>query len=179
MHRSATLLSLVLAGAVPAAAAEPYAWPDLERLFAAALAEVGPPLRIFSLELASDGDAELLVQRNERPDLVDRFALADGTLQGPDPVKFDEYPSQLALDYHAIEAGEIDLARLPAMLEATRARLKMPDGAVARITLERGDSDGVLSYQGVPIWEFHLENARHDGYVQFDPHGKVLHVDKD
>jgi hypothetical protein len=162
-----------------AGAAEPFPLPDLPRLFDAARAEMGEPLRLYSLEISSDGDTELLVRRNDRPDLVDAFSLADEEITGPAPVKFDNYPSLEALDYHEIDAREVDLRRLPALLDVARARLRMPEARVVRVSLERQDSDGALTYGNVAIWEVHLDDARHDGYVQFDTRGKVLHAERE
>lgn len=153
--------------------------PDLVPLFDAALADVGPPLRVYRLAVDWRGGAELLVQRNERPDLVDRFTLADGAVSGPSPVKFSEYPTVEAIDFHVIDAREIDLGLLPTLVARAREKLGMPDAAVSRITLERDDSDGFLTVTDVPIWELHLGNRRHDGYVQFDLRGKLLHHAKD
>jgi hypothetical protein len=171
------IAALFVAGT--AAAAEPFPLPDLARLFDAARAEMGEPLRLYSLEVSSDGDTELLVRRNDRPDLVDAFSLADEEITGPVPVKFDNYPSLEALDYHEIDAREVDLGRLPALLDAARTQLRMPDARVVRVSLERQDSDGALTYGNAAIWEVHLDDARHDGYVQFDTRGKVLHAERE
>ena len=179
MRVAMCFMALLLGGVVAAVAAPPpYALPDLPALFAAAQAEVGAPLRIYRLELGSDGDAELLVQRNDRRDLVDVFRLEDGKIEGPGPVKFDEYPSLAALDYHAINGSEVDLARLPAMIDAARAKAKMPVGRVLRIKLERGDSGGFISYNNVALWSIWLDDERHDADVQLDLRGKVIHVER-
>jgi hypothetical protein len=180
MHRTRLLaIAVMLVAGASAAAPDPFPLPDLARLFDAARTEMGEPLRVYSLEISSDGDTELLVRRNDRPDLVDAFSLADGRLDGPVPVKFDEYPTLEALEWHEIDAREIDLARVPALLDAARAKLKMPDARIVRVSLERQDSDGVLTYENAAIWEVHLDDARHDGYVQFDTHGKVLHAERE
>lgn len=174
------LLAIVLFVAGPAVAEpEPFPLPDLARLFDAARDAMGEPLRIYSLEISRDGDTELLVRRNDRPDLVDWFKLEDGELTGPDPVKFESYPTLAALDYHEIDAREVDLAALPRLFDAARAKLKMPDASITGVTLERRDSGGFLTYENAAIWEVHLEDARHDGYVQFDAHGRILHDERE
>jgi len=180
MHRFRLVaIAVMLTAGASSAAPEPFPLPDLGRLFDAARQEMGEPLRLYSLEIESDGDTELLVRRNDRPDLVDHFALEDGEITGPDPVKFDEYPSTEALDWHEIDAREVDLASVPRLLDAARAKLHMPDARIGRISLERQDSDGVLTYENAAIWEVHLDDARHDGYVQFDTHGRVLHAERE
>jgi hypothetical protein len=171
----------------PVRAAEPaavpasvdYAWPNLTDFLSRLIKRLGPPLRVYKLTLDDDGAVDLWLQNNERPDLIDSYEYEQGEIAGPIAVKFDEYPSQAALDYHVIELLEIDFQRLPAMLARAREQLGMPDGKVARIELERGDSSGFISVADTPIWTIALGNRRHDGSVEFDLNGRVLHVDKD
>jgi hypothetical protein len=174
------LVCMPLRAAQPAPGpAADYAWPNLTDFLTRLIERLGPPLRVYKLTLDGDGAVDLWLQNNQRPDLIDSFEYAQGEIRGPLAVKFDEYPDQLALDYHVIELLEIDFQRLPTMLTRAREKLDMPDGRVARIGLERGDSSGFISVADTPIWTIALENRRHDGSVEFDLSGRVLHVEKD
>jgi hypothetical protein len=180
MRILAVLLALALA--LPARAElanEDYAWPNITDFVRQLIEKVGAPVRIYKIELDSDGKVDLWLQTRERPDLIDSYEYDHGAVGGPTPIKFDHYPTQAALDYHVIELTQIDFSRLPAMLARARKDLKLPQADVSFIKLERGDSSGFLSYTNIPIWTFNLTDPRHDGSVEFDLTGKVLNVDKD
>lgn len=181
-----TLALLVLAGAgaraqdgVARAEAGDFAWPNLTDMLTRLIAEVGPPIKVYKLVIDADSKVELWIQDQRQRDFIDRWHYDHGTLRGPTPVKFKEYPSRAALDHHVIELLEIDFPRLPAMLASARKRLDLPTAQVTGIELERGDSSGVISLTDSPIWTFHLATPRHDGRVEFSLKGTVLHVDKD
>lgn len=190
MSRSAFALLAALAccgapTATPAAApvatqaVAGFAWPNLTDFLTQLIGRVGPPIKVYRLVIDRDSRVELLIQDQAQPDHIDRWDYEAGQMQGPAPVKFRNYPSQAALDHHVIELLEVDFPRLPAMLEAARTRLKLPDATVVEIRLERGDSGGLIQVTGEAIWTFKLETPRHDGKVEFDLHGRVLHVAKD
>jgi hypothetical protein len=176
------LIALALAALVAAPVhgdegADP-AWPDLAGCFRQLHGKVGP-IRVYRLEMDRDGVAELWIQDPARPDLVDRYPCANGTLGAATPVKFREYPTVAALDHHVIDPAAIDFARLPGMLASARAKLGLVDARVVTIRLERGDSGGAPTWSGIPIWTFDVETPRHDGRVEFNLQGTVLDVDKD
>jgi hypothetical protein len=181
MGRLVALLFGAMVAAMPAWGAEgaDHRWPDLADFLSRLIAQVGPPIKVYRLEMDRDGVAELWIQDSARRDLVDRYTYDHGTLGGPTPVKFREYPTVEALDHHVIELATIDFTRLPGMLASARARLGLPNASVATIRLERGDSSGALAWSGIPIWTFTLETPRHDGRVEFNLAGSVLDVDKD
>ena len=165
----------------PAAHAEgsDYRWPDFADCFARLEADVGVPIRVYRLEMDRDGALDLWIQDPARRDLIDRHTYDHGTLGGPTPVKFREYPTIEALDQHVIERAMIDFQRLPGMLANARAKLGLAHARVVAIRLERGDSSGPLTLSGIPIWTFNVETPRHDGRVEFNLQGTVLDVDKD
>lgn len=176
----ASLFGLMVA-AMPASGADDAAhrWPDFTGFLSRLVAEVGPPVKVYRLEIDRDGEVELLIQDRARPGQVDRYTYDQGTLGGPTPVKFREYPTVEALDQHVIELTTIDFTRLPGMLASARAKSGLADASVVTIRLERGDSSGALTWSGIPIWTFTLETPRHDGRVEFNLGGSVLDVDKD
>jgi hypothetical protein len=171
-------IALATARAAAAAGAD-YAWPNLTDFLQQLIDRVGAPVKIYRLEMDREGKVDLWIQDQGRPDLVDRYAYDHGAMSGPVPVKFSEYPSVAALDHHVIELTTIDFPRLPGMLASARAKLGLPDARVVSIELERGDSQGVLIWSDIPIWTFDVDTPRHDGSVQFDLQGKVLHAEKD
>jgi hypothetical protein len=181
MGRLVASLFGVMVAAMSASAADDagHRWPDLTDFLSRLIAEVGPPVKVYRLEIDRDGEVELWIQARARPDQVDRYTYDEGTLGGPTPVKFREYPSVEALDQHVIELTTIDFTRLPAMLASARARLGLADASVVTIRLERGDSSGALTWSGIPIWTFTLETPRHGGRVEFNLAGGMLDVDKD
>lgn len=148
-----------------------YAWPDLAGFARQLEQRLDAPLRVFKLELDRDGNADLWLQNPDRPDLIDSYELADGRINGPIPVKFERYPTQETLDFHVIDAARIDFARLPAMLAKARKELRMPEGELTRATLERGEN--------MPVWTMRLSDPRHDGTIEFDLGGKVLHAERE
>lgn len=181
MGRLVTLLFGAMVTAMPAWGAEAaeHRWPDLTDFLSRLIAEVGPPIKVYRLEMDRDGEVELWIQDSARPDHIDRYTYDHGTLGGPTPVKFREYPTVEALDQHVIELTTIDFTRLPGMLASARAKLGLAGASVVTIRLERGDSSGALTWSGIPIWTFTLETPRHDGRVEFNLAGSVLDVDKD
>jgi hypothetical protein len=162
--------------AVPSA---DYAWPNLTDFLKQLVGKVGPPIKVYKLEMDRDGKVDLWIQNQARPDLVDSYEYDHGAIEGPIPIKFEHYPSVAALDHHVIELTTIEFQRLPAMLDKAREKLGLADARVSYIQLERGDSSGFISLTDSPIWTFRLGNARHDGRVEFTLGGKVLDVDKD
>lgn len=168
----------VASAAEPAMSAD-YAWPNLTDFLKQLVDKVGPPVKVYKIEMDRDGKVDLWIQNQARPDLVDSYEYDHGTIEGPIPIKFEHYPSVAALDHHVIELTTIEFQRLPAMLDQARDKLGLADARVAYIQLERGDSSGFISLTDSPIWTFHLDSARHDGRVEFTLGGKVLDVDKD
>jgi hypothetical protein len=164
-----------LAGNAPA----DYAWPDLTDFLKQLIGKVGPPIKVYKLEMDRGGKVDLWIQNQAHPDLIDSWEYDHGTVEGPIPVKFEHYPSVAALDHHVIELTTIDFPRLPTMLATARMKLGLSDARVVSIELERGDSSGFISLADSPIWTFHMENDRHDGRVEFSLKGSVLDVDKD
>jgi hypothetical protein len=184
MARLLFMLAWVAACATANAAAEPavnadYTWPNLTDFLKQLVGRVGPPVKVYKLEMDRDGKVDLWVQDQGRPDLVDSYEYDHGAITGPIPVKFEHYPSVAALDHHVIELTTIDFPRLPGMLATARSKLGLPDARVVSIKLERGDSSGFVSMTDTPIWTFDMESDRHDGRVEFTLQGSVLDVDKD
>lgn len=181
MRLVAALGALLLAA--PFAHANPendeYAWPDMSAFVRELVDRVGAPIRVYKVELDSDGNVDLWLQNRERPDLIDSYEYSDAKVNGPIPVKFEHYPSQDALEWHLIDLDRIDFARLPAMLARARKELRLPDAELKGIALERGDSSGLVTVSNVPIWTMRLGDPRHDGSVEFDLGGRVLSVDRD
>ena len=168
-----------LSQAADAPAAPDYAWPNLTDFLKQLIAKVGTPIKVYRLTMDRDGKVDLWIQDQQRPDLVDSYDYANGTMSAPTPVKFEHYPSIEAVDHHVIELTTIDFQRLPAMLATARTKLNLPDARVVSIELERGDSHGMLTYSDIPIWTFDVDTPRHDGRVEFSLDGKVLNADKD
>ena len=164
-------LAVLMLGLVAAADGD-YAWPDLGGFTHQLEQRLDAPLRVYKLELDRDGNADLWLQNPDRPDLIDSYELADGKINGPIPVKFEHYPSQEALDYHVIDAGRIDFARLPGMLAKARKELRMPEAELTRVTLERDDENRA-------IWTMRLSDPRHDGTIELELGGKVLHAERE
>jgi hypothetical protein len=156
-----------------------YAWPDLTDFLKQLIGKVGPPIKVYKLEMDRGGKVDLWIQNQAHPDLIDSWEYDHGTVEGPIPVTFEHYPSVAALDHHVIELTTIDFPRLPTMLATARMKLGLSDARVVSIELERGDSSGFISLADSPIWTFHMENDRHDGRVEFSLQGSVLDVDKD
>lgn len=175
----AAALTLGVATAWAQPATGDYEWPNLTDFLTRLIKQLGPPIKVYKLELDRDGKVDLWLQDQERPDHVDSWEYDHGRMRGPIPVKFARYPSLAAIDHHVIELTTIDFPRLPAMLAKARGKLAMPDASVVRITLERGDSGGFISLTDSPIWTVRIENARHDGRVEFDLQGRMLDADKD
>jgi hypothetical protein len=175
----ACVVACATARAADTNASVDYTWPNLTDFLEQLVGKVGPPVKVYKLEMDRDGKVDLWVQDQARPDLIDSYEYDHGKVEGPIPVKFDHYPSVDALDHHVIELTTIDFPRLPGMLATARAKLNLPDARVVTIELERGDSHGFLTYSDIPIWTFDVDTPRHDGRVEFDLQGKVLNVDKD
>ena len=182
MLRALFLIGILSAGplfAADAPASVDYTWPNLTDFFKQLAGRIPAPVKVFRLKLDRDGKVDLWIQDQQQLDHVDSWEYNHGAMRGPIPVKFDHYPTVAALDHHVIELTTIDFPRLPGMLASAREKLRMPDARVSLIELERGDSHGMLTYSGIPIWTFNVDNARHDARVEFDLSGKVLNVDKD
>jgi hypothetical protein len=178
-HRWVVGLLFIVLSFGAAAAETDFAWPNLTDFLGRLIKRVGSPVKVYKLKIASNGEVDLWIQDQDRRDLIDSYEYDHGKINGPIPVKFDHYPTVDALDYHVIELTTIDFPRLPAMLDSAREKLNLPDARVSSIELERGDSRGKHHQSGIPIWTFRLDAARHDGRVDFDLQGRVLHVDKD
>lgn len=172
------LFHVGLAGAA-APAANDYVWPNLSDFLRQIIHRLGPPVKVYKLELDGDGKVDLWLQDQARRDLIDSYEYDRGKVSGPFPVKFEHYPTIATLDRHVVELTTIDFQRLPEMLVRARAALNLPDARVSHIDFERGDSGGKHAYRDFPIWTFHMDSPRHDGSVQFDLAGQVLHVDRD
>ncbi len=179
MSRIAFALACLLAAHGVQAQDKDFQWPDLTDFLTRLIHELGPPIKVYKLEIDRDGKVDLWIQNQDRRDLIDSWEYDHGRIEGPIPIKFKEYPSLAALDHHVIELTMIDFPRLPSMLASARAKLALPDARVTYIELERGDSSGFIALTDSPIWTFHLETARHDGRVEFDLHGRMLDADKD
>lgn len=179
----ATMATMAMLAAMPVAGAEPAPtatnWPDFDAAFGALIDRIGTPVRLYDLEFDDDAELEFCVQDVDRPLHVDCWTWVDGKLTGPAPVKWTSEPDVDAIDHHVIDLREVDFNRLPRMLDDARTRTKLPDARLVRVALERGDSSGFLSYTDRPIWTFTIDTPRHDGHVEFDLDGKVLHAKKD
>jgi len=171
------LLSSLASAAEPAAA--DYRWPNLTDFLSQLIHKLGPPVKVYKLKLDSSGGVDLWVQDQGRRDLIDSYEYEHGKISAPIPIKFDHYPTIETLDRHVIELTTIDFQRLPGMLASAREALNLPDARVSGIELQRGEPGGKPRYSNIPIWTFRMDSARHDGSVQFDLAGQVLHVDKD
>lgn len=180
MRRWVCVLIFFCAGLTSAAepAGVDYAWPNLTDFLGQLVHKLGPPVKVYKLELDHSGGVDLWVQDQGRRDLIDSYEYDHGKISGPIPVKFEHYPTIETLDRFVIELTTIDFQRLPAMLARAREALNLPDARVLGIELKRGDSGGKHQYRYIPIWTFRMDSARHDGSVQFDLAGQVLHVDK-
>jgi hypothetical protein len=165
--------------AAPTKAPPAYPWPDIAAFLDKLVAKIGTPVKVYSFEMNRKGAAELCVQDQDRPDHVDCYRYESGQMSDRIPVKFETYPSVEAIDFHVIDLAEIDFRMMPELLARGRVELKLPDGDLSRIELERGDSTGFLTYSDIPIWTLNIDTPRHDGRIEFDLRGKVLHAAKD
>lgn len=138
---------------------------DATRAKARYEAALGKPLMAKQLVLMQYY-ATLEAQDPKHQDHVDSYKLWANKVERPIPVRLGSDKQQLAQLLYSFDS--IDFGLVPQLIKRTLAELKLEDGKVSNVILERDGS----SPQHEPIWRVYVMGSRDNGFVEFSVTGE-------
>ena len=158
-------------GALPEAPAAPLVeedyFADATKAKARYEQVLGKPIMAKQLSLMQYY-ATLEAQDPKQPDHVDSYKLWANKVERPQPVRLSASDKQ-QLPQSLISLDTVDFRVLPQIIKAALADLKLEEGKVAVVILDR-DSQGKRE----PIWRVVVNGSRDNGVVEFSTKGEKL-----
>lgn len=161
--------------ATPQAAATPAAplveedyFGDATKAKARYDAALGRPIMAKSLSLMQYY-ATLEAQDRKTPEHVDSYKLWANKVEKPRPVSLGADKTRLGEILFSLDA--VDFKMVPSIIKRALAELKIEDGKVQVVVLER-DSQGVH----LPIWRVIVNGSRDNGVAEFSVTGEKLRL---
>jgi hypothetical protein len=166
-----------LATAAPAEAATPTGparpsveedyFADASRVKARYQAALGKPILAKELVIFQYY-ATLEAQNPKAPDHVDSYKLWANKVERPEPVRLGGDKKALAQILFSLDS--VDFALVPRLIKQAVAELKIEEGKVTHVYLERDAS----SAKRDPIWRVYVNGSRDSGFVEFSVTGEKL-----
>lgn len=111
--------------------------------------------------------ATLEAQDPKNREHVDSYKLCANQVERPQPVRLGSEKAQLAQLLFSLDS--VDFSVVPRVIQAALAELKLEEGKVAVVVLER-DGQGKRE----PIWRVIVNGSRDNGVVEFSAAGEKL-----
>lgn len=140
---------------------------DASRVKARYQAALGKPILAKELVIFQYY-ATLEAQNPKAPDHVDSFKLWANKVERPEPVRLGSDKRALAQILFSLDS--VDFAIVPRLLKQALAELKIEEGKVTHVYLERDGS----SAKRDPIWRVYVNGSRDNGFVEFSVTGEKL-----
>ena len=112
--------------------------------------------------------ATLEAQNPKAPDHVDSYKLWANKVERPEPVRLGSDKKALAQIVFSLDG--VDFAIVPRLLKQAIAELKIEEGKVTHVYLERDTSNA----RHDPIWRVYVNGSRDSGFVEFSVTGEKL-----
>ncbi len=138
---------------------------DASRVKARYQAALGKPILAKELVIFQYY-ATLEAQNPKNPDHVDSFKLWANKVERPEPVRLGSDKRALAQILFSLDG--VDFAILPRLIKQALADLKIEEGKVTHVYLERDES----SAKRDPIWRVYVNGSRDGGFVEFSVSGE-------
>ncbi len=112
--------------------------------------------------------ALLEAQNPKKREHVDNYKLWANKVERPTPVRLGSDKAQLNQQLFSLDAVDFSVVR--GLLQRTLAELKVEDGKVTHVILER---DGTHEKRE-PIWRVYVNGTRENGFIEFSLRGDKL-----
>lgn len=150
------------------AAPEEDLFNDSSKLRAKFEAALGGRVMLKELVLY-DKYAIFSAQNPSKKEHVDRYTYREGEVGTPDPVSLGSDKKRLASILFPLDT--IDFAIIPGLAERARAELKVEDGKVSHIYIEKGSFG-----RGNPIIRVYVRGQRDSGFIEYSLKGEKKRV---
>jgi hypothetical protein len=155
---------------VPASTASPIEedyFADASRVKARYQAALGKPIMAKELVIFQYY-ATLEAQDRKKPDHVDSYKLWANKVERPQAVRLGSEKGALGQILFSLD--NVDFAIVPRLLQQALAELKIEEGKVTHVYLERDSSNP----RPEPIWRVYVNGSRDSGFVEFSVKGEKL-----
>lgn len=134
-------------------------------------AKIGGPTRVLEMLIyPTYGYAQ--IQDPKKLENVDQYDMRNGKVQDGAPVKFVGHtPTVADLKEITFDIGEVDFAAVPKMAKDAPAQLKIDDGKVTHMILQRP-----LPFNKEVRFRVYVNGSRKDGSVEYDAKGNMKKV---
>jgi hypothetical protein len=112
--------------------------------------------------------ATLEAQDPKKPEHVDSYKLWANKVERPQAVRLGSEKGTLGQILFALDS--VDFAIVPRLLKQALAELKIEEGKVTHVYLERDSSNA----RREPIWRVYVNGSRDSGFVEFSVTGEKL-----
>jgi hypothetical protein len=140
---------------------------DASRVKARYQAALGKPIMAKELVIFQYY-ATLEAQDRKKPDHVDSYKLWANKVERPQAVRLGSDKGTLGQILFSLD--RVDFAIVPRLLKQALAELKIEEGKVTHVYLERDSSNG----KPEPIWRVYVNGSRDSGFVEFSVTGEKL-----
>lgn len=162
---AATGTAQVEAGAPSGPRIEEDYFADATRVKARYQAALGKPIMAKELVIYQYY-ATLEAQNPKNPEHVDSYKLWASKVERPEPVRLGS--DKKALSQVLFSLDDVDFGMLPKLTQRALAELKIEEGKVTHVFLERDSSDAKRD----PIWRVYVNGSRDGGFVEFSVSGE-------
>jgi hypothetical protein len=140
---------------------------DASRVKARYQAVLGKPIMAKELVIFQYY-ATLEAQDPKKPDHVDSYKLWANKVERPQAVRLGSEKGALGQILFSLDS--VDFAIVPRLLKQALAELKIEEGKVTHVYLERDGS----SARREPLWRVYVNGSRDSGFVEFSVTGEKL-----
>jgi hypothetical protein len=126
---------------------------------------LGKPIMVKGLTLMQYY-ATLEAQDPKNHDHVDSYKLWANKVERPQPVRLGGDKQQLAQILFSLDS--VDFKLVPQLIKRALAELKLEEGKVSNVSLERDGSSAARE----PIWRVYVMGSRDNGFVEFSVTGE-------
>jgi hypothetical protein len=138
---------------------------DATRVKARYQAALGKPLMAKELVIYQYY-ATLEAQNPKNPEHVDSYKLWASKVERPEPVRLGS--DKRALGQLLFSLDDVDFTILPKLIKQALAELKIEEGKVTHVFLERDSIDNRRD----PIWRVYVNGSRDGGFIEFSLAGE-------
>lgn len=110
--------------------------------------------------------AMLEAQNPKNPEHVDSYKLWANKVERPDPVRLGSDKKQLSQLLFSLDS--VDFTLLPKLIKQTLSELKIEEGKVTHVFLERDSFNAKRD----PIWRVYVNGSRDSGFMEFSVTGE-------
>lgn len=114
--------------------------------------------------------ASLEAQNPKTPDHVDSFKLWASKVERPEPVRLGS--DKKALSQILFSLDSVDFKILPRLIQQSLTELKIEEGKVTHVFLERDSINGRRD----PIWRVYVNGSRDSGFIEFSVTGEKRRI---